>query len=643
MSIQTLSLAPSNSFAVPHNGFQEWGAGVSAAIQAAGLAKTQLDGFGIYARISKSWLCTAAASLSPSFTIPINVKTNDLMLVTVTTVSGITITTPVGWTLVRSDTASGGTGPVTQSIYTRYAAGTTGQLSSDGGVTVTWTLSTPGTANAASFVAYAGVVTSSPINVQGVASASVNGTTITAGALTTTVPNALVVQCMGWDTATISASATPTNYTARTQQSTQTSCVVGNAVYDLLQAAGGTTGTPTSAITNTGSWICQTIALAPNVSLFVPTTATSGSGGTLTAATYYYRVSATTAQGETIPCPEVSQVTSGSSSTVTVSWTQVTNATGYKVYGRSTGAELLMSTITSGSTTSFIDTGAVTPGAALNLTDTTADTGQINWGAAVIPSVASTKYGYDILQFTDSLQPTYPIFVRIDYGAANISGGTNTQLWYTIGTSSNGSGTIQAASQFPNSVTTVFSLNGASATWVSATPFPVYVDSDGGASLAITGWMNVGTTPTTSGVVALIERTREWDGTPNGEGFVFTNLAPTAPSLNNLQVVLIANSSLYQQPAAVSTAPASMVFLNNLALAPPGIATVGSTVYTYPYLGYTTPKLNAPSKHWIFCYVGDIAANSTFTATLYGSSHTFLRTTTILSTTANISACVRIT
>lgn len=111
---------------------------------------------------------------------------------------------------------------------------------------------------------------------------------------------------------------------------------------------------------------------------------TAATGGTLThSTTYYYRVSATNSGGETLSFSEVSKLTGAGAdtATVTVVWNQVTGATGYRVYGRTTGAELKIGTITSGSTLSFTDTGSVTPSGALPAANTT--------GSASIAGAAS--------------------------------------------------------------------------------------------------------------------------------------------------------------------------------------------------------------------------------------------------------------
>lgn len=104
---------------------------------------------------------------------------------------------------------------------------------------------------------------------------------------------------------------------------------------------------------------------------------TSASGGTLAAGAKYYRVSAINAYGETLASAQTTITTTGATSTVTVNWNPVTApvgasaVTGYKIYGRTTGAELLIATV--GLVTTYLDTGAVTPAGALPTANTTAE------------------------------------------------------------------------------------------------------------------------------------------------------------------------------------------------------------------------------------------------------------------------------
>jgi len=92
------------------------------------------------------------------------------------------------------------------------------------------------------------------------------------------------------------------------------------------------------------------------------TPSTSTTGGTLAAATYFYKVTAINSSvpvGESTPATEVSQVTTGATSTVTLNWSVVSGATGYKIYrSTATNAEVFLTTVL---TNSFTDTGSIAP------------------------------------------------------------------------------------------------------------------------------------------------------------------------------------------------------------------------------------------------------------------------------------------
>jgi len=115
------------------------------------------------------------------------------------------------------------------------------------------------------------------------------------------------------------------------------------------------------------------------------TTATATTGGTLAAATYYYRVAAVMARaGETEACTEVSQATTGSTSTVTLSFSTPTGYEGatpilYKVYrSTATTTETLLGYVDA---TVVLQADGVTPVATTSIVDT---------GTALVPMNSST-------------------------------------------------------------------------------------------------------------------------------------------------------------------------------------------------------------------------------------------------------------
>lgn len=105
--------------------------------------------------------------------------------------------------------------------------------------------------------------------------------------------------------------------------------------------------------------------------------ATATSGGTITAGTYRYVVTAINANGETTASNEQTITTTGSTSTVTVTWAAVAGATGYKLYktaaGGATGTELLYKTV--GAVTSDIDTSPGAPSGAFPTVNTASNSG----------------------------------------------------------------------------------------------------------------------------------------------------------------------------------------------------------------------------------------------------------------------------
>lgn len=122
-----------------------------------------------------------------------------------------------------------------------------------------------------------------------------------------------------------------------------------------------------------------------SVQMGTVTTATATTGGTLAAATYYYVVSAVVARsGETIGSVEVSQVTTGSTSTVTLSFTPPAGYENagpilYKVYrSTATTTETLLGYVDA---TVVLQGDGVTPTMATSIVDT---------GSALIPKNSST-------------------------------------------------------------------------------------------------------------------------------------------------------------------------------------------------------------------------------------------------------------
>lgn len=162
----------------------------------------------------------------------------------------------------------------------------------------------------------------------------------------------------------------------------------------------------------------------------------SDTGGSLApSTTYYYRVSAFNSAGETLASAETSITTSavaGDTHTVTVNWGAVTGATGYNVYGRSTGAELFIESVDGQATTTYVDTGAIVPSGALPSANTTIAPGSGQWpgGRGFFTAVATFGGGSVTLQYLGPDNTTWLVAQQPDATDATLaaSGGVLFEL-----------------------------------------------------------------------------------------------------------------------------------------------------------------------------------------------------------------------
>ncbi len=251
----------------------------------------------------------------------------------------------------------------------------------------------------------------------------------------------------------------------------------------------------------------------------------------------------------------------------------------------------------------------------------TADTGQINWAATFTPATNTTG-GYEIFRLDDTLQATVPVFIKVEYGwGASTS---NPQVWVTVGSATDGAGTITGIK------TTRISLFWTAAdVWGSNTAHMCYATGAAAdAALAWGGWWgstaysNTGGGLASGGGMFLVERSRDFDGTPNGDGVLL--VAWTWGSS--------ATTRYYSCPRFYVTG------LPNIAAQTSGVPTissggaltgatgiVGSDTYVWPvFTGHYQFSIGGPSKYLVGYFSGDIPAGTQVPLTLYGASHTFL-------------------
>lgn len=154
---------------------------------------------------------------------------------------------------------------------------------------------------------------------------------------------------------------------------------------------------PTGDTILTTSWTAATGITIANLSTPSGLTLTpSGTGGTFAAGTYFWKITATTANGETTGSNEVTTTLSGSTSSATLNWPVQPNATHIKVYrGTATNAEVLLTTL-AGTAVTYVDTGTATTSGSVPGSNTATITTNTSTAATVWVAGGSAGQSYTI-------------------------------------------------------------------------------------------------------------------------------------------------------------------------------------------------------------------------------------------------------
>ncbi len=144
----------------------------------------------------------------------------------------------------------------------------------------------------------------------------------------------------------------------------------------------------------------------------------------------------------------------------------------------------------------------------------TADTGQINSATVALPGAINTAAGYEIFRFNDTGvangQSVNPVFIKVEYGTG--IGAVNRQaLWFTVGSGSNGSGTITGV-MIPRTQVDPYNNSQTVGTTLQSD-----CAGDGGWFGLVT---NIDTSNNQNTFYYILDRIRDGSGVPTGEGLV---------------------------------------------------------------------------------------------------------------------------
>lgn len=227
----------------------------------------------------------------------------------------------------------------------------------------------------------------------------------------------------------------------------------------------------------------------------------------------------------------------------------------------------------------------------------TSDTGQIDLTTVAKPAATNTAQGYEVYRFNDSLQATLPIYFKIEYG----SGGAvdRPSLWITVGTSTNGAGTIggQASTRFQVR---------ANSSKSAAAVLNSYCSGDGGR-VALCN--NLDPSSNSFSIGFMIDRPRDSSGTALAVGYFVQQFSTSGGPA--LQIVPDAGSVPSQQLCGLPLCPPLQESKSGtqVALCAPQVCLDGHAYTSIVALCYTH---------------ADIGELTPFVATFLGSSHTWL-------------------
>lgn len=250
----------------------------------------------------------------------------------------------------------------------------------------------------------------------------------------------------------------------------------------------------------------------------------------------------------------------------------------------------------------------------------TADTGQINWTTVTYTATANYSSGYEIYQFTDTLQATYPIFIKIEYGTGAQTGTTTGEpaIWITVGEGSNGSGTLTGTL---SNRTQIVGAGTANQIESNTLPYPTYICFNG-SYLGIVhkagglGWPGNGYV--NNGGIFMIGRGTNTSGAYVGGEIVF--ICSVINNNNNpqatIQCINTVAGTLYTNTTGTFTC----------AWFTPSSTTVnGLNFQLYPC--WSIFNQVEPINWLLYGLNAEIGAYTTVTATPFGSTqHTYLMT-----------------
>lgn len=265
----------------------------------------------------------------------------------------------------------------------------------------------------------------------------------------------------------------------------------------------------------------------------------------------------------------------------------------------------------------------------------TTDTGQIDWTTITLPGTG-TPIGYEVRKFTDPIQTTKPIIVRVNYARSSLAGGDTAGISQSlvVGVASDGAGIITAPNWIVGYLSTQAGGSTANFRWseglLTGQTRTIWASGEMASTGARVGWV-LGADPNADGhghsYGFFIQRTVDVSGAPTDDGFFVLGIAPidSNPHLSDENFYDFDDSQWRGGSYFLNNPTTASATVGVLQMVPvPGIAARGSTVYTLPWNAIGRNRAEHPLPDWILYHWSQRPRSAEdFTITRHAASRTF--------------------
>lgn len=231
----------------------------------------------------------------------------------------------------------------------------------------------------------------------------------------------------------------------------------------------------------------------------------------------------------------------------------------------------------------------------------TSDTGQTVPSTMAHPTGNNQAVGYRIYTMSDSLQSTAPVFMKVEYGQSPFAGSIP-GTWITIGTGSNGSGTITGVMMARTLVGPVTNFSD-----------PAFItNSYGSAASNRAGWGLFIQTSQSCVMCFSIERSKNALGADTGDGLLLLYTGAVRPALETSRYLS------YQ----IAVQPAIEQGLSYILTSSNPTQTLGGDI-GLGVISHFRGIAQQPGTNMVIVNSGDVGGQGSFTATIYGLARTY--------------------